>query len=200
MSTVKVLQEIHVERLRQQSEEGWSQTHDDEHHDGELALGAAAYCTSSSFGGGNHEAYNQWPWERATFKPTTPRKDLVKAGAMIVAEIERLDRASGAGSEEPSLEENLAMLSKLGKTKFVANTVKPSAKTLTLAGRPAKGDKMHLAVPVDAGAVDVSTGKPVKGATFPVTFSGWDGKNAIVQHEDGRYETLNETDGLSAAA
>ena len=30
----------------------------------------------------------------AWFKPTTPRRDLVKAGALIIAEIERLDRAT----------------------------------------------------------------------------------------------------------
>jgi len=36
-----------------------------------------------------------WPikWMAAWFKPTDPRRDLVKAGALCIAEIERLDRA-----------------------------------------------------------------------------------------------------------
>jgi hypothetical protein len=35
-----------------------------------------------------------WPWDLKWWKPTTPRRDLVKAAALIVAEIERLDRAA----------------------------------------------------------------------------------------------------------
>jgi len=35
-----------------------------------------------------------WPWGGFTWKPTTPRRDLVKAAALILAEIERLDRAT----------------------------------------------------------------------------------------------------------
>lgn len=38
-----------------------------------------------------HGAYH-WPWSREWWKPKNPRRDLVKAGALIVAEIERLDR------------------------------------------------------------------------------------------------------------
>lgn len=34
------------------------------------------------------------PWSRAWFKPTQPRRDLVKAGALTLAEIERIDRAA----------------------------------------------------------------------------------------------------------
>jgi hypothetical protein len=40
-----------------------------------------------------------WPqdWE---FKPADPRRMLVKAGALILAEIERLDRAALAATEQ----------------------------------------------------------------------------------------------------
>ncbi|MEB3421767.1 hypothetical protein VK682_24660 [Salipiger manganoxidans] len=41
-----------------------------------------------------------WPWDRKWWKPTTPRRDLVKAGALIVAEIERLDRAALRAAQE----------------------------------------------------------------------------------------------------
>lgn len=34
-----------------------------------------------------------WPWDESWWKPTNRRRDLVKAGALILAEIERLDRA-----------------------------------------------------------------------------------------------------------
>ena len=34
-----------------------------------------------------------WPWAITLFKPTTPRRNLIKAGAMIIAEIGRIDRA-----------------------------------------------------------------------------------------------------------
>ncbi|AFQ48272.1 hypothetical protein [Burkholderia cepacia] len=37
-----------------------------------------------------------WPktWEPSWSKPTTPRRNLVKAGALILAELERLDRVA----------------------------------------------------------------------------------------------------------
>jgi hypothetical protein len=35
-----------------------------------------------------------WPWDRKWWKPTDRRRDLVKAAALILAEIERLDRAT----------------------------------------------------------------------------------------------------------
>ncbi|MNC99215.1 hypothetical protein D3C83_174210 [compost metagenome] len=38
-----------------------------------------------------------WPWEGCWWKPTGRRRDLVKAGALILAEIERLDRAEIGG-------------------------------------------------------------------------------------------------------
>lgn len=44
-----------------------------------------------------------WTWDRSWWKPTNRRRDLVKAGALILAEIERLDRAAPeaeGGSDE----------------------------------------------------------------------------------------------------
>jgi hypothetical protein len=35
-----------------------------------------------------------WPWSREWWQPKDRRRDLVRAGALIVAEIERLDRAA----------------------------------------------------------------------------------------------------------
>lgn len=90
------------ERQRQQSVEGWTPDHDDEHSTG--ALARAAVCYASHAGNPNNKnaldyqkAFSpaRWPWGREWWKPTTPRRDLVKAGALIIAEIERLDRAAG---------------------------------------------------------------------------------------------------------
>lgn len=41
-----------------------------------------------------------WCWDRSWWKPTTPRRDLVKAAALILAEIERIDRAAAAETGE----------------------------------------------------------------------------------------------------
>ena len=35
-----------------------------------------------------------WPWDWSWWKPRTPRKNLIRAAALIVAEIERIDRAN----------------------------------------------------------------------------------------------------------
>lgn len=44
-----------------------------------------------------HGAWNDWPWEDAAWKPVDdPIRNLVKAGALIAAEIDRLLRAQDA--------------------------------------------------------------------------------------------------------
>ncbi len=84
-----------AERLRQVDDEGWSPEHDDQHAVGELAAAAACYITNVCEGGdpeGEGRPPFGWPWSHDWWKPTNPRRDLVKAGALILAEIERLDR------------------------------------------------------------------------------------------------------------
>lgn len=85
--------ELQVERRRQVVEEGWTPDHDDKHVNGELAKAAAAYAVVGNFLGSF--LLSLWPWDSTWFKPTTKRRNLVKAGALILAEIERLDRAAG---------------------------------------------------------------------------------------------------------
>lgn len=41
-----------------------------------------------------------WPWDASWWKPNARRRNLVKAGALILAEIERIDRAAGIGKGE----------------------------------------------------------------------------------------------------
>lgn len=86
------LADIADERQRQISAEGWTPEHDDEHDTGELARAAACYALSA--GGRLATVITQWPWDRKHWKPKSPREDLVRAGALILAEIERIDRAA----------------------------------------------------------------------------------------------------------
>lgn len=98
----KAAVDILAERLRQSDKEGWTIDHDDSHTDGSLALAAATYASHAGSGVALHVSPNiyqmipatvaGWPWHKKFWKPKNPRRDLVKAGALILAEIERLDR------------------------------------------------------------------------------------------------------------
>lgn len=100
MSKSAAVIDVLAERIRQVEAEGWTAEHDDAHDKGEMATVAACYALHA--GGFSAEAVMEiWPkpWGRLWWKPNTPRRDLVKAGALILAEIERLDRLA---AEEPS--------------------------------------------------------------------------------------------------
>lgn len=90
------LADVAAERQRQIEQEGWDAQHDDDHAAGELALAGAAYVAHDQF---PSHAHDIWPWSRMWWKPTTRRRDLVKAAALIVAEIERMDRAENNGAK-----------------------------------------------------------------------------------------------------
>ncbi|HEJ3062549.1 TPA: hypothetical protein SL272_000882 [Pseudomonas aeruginosa] len=83
--------DVLAERRRQVEAEGWTTEHDDEHDCGELASAAGCYAmyTQAYPAGDPHQS---WPWDASWWKPKTARENLVRAGALILAEIERLDR------------------------------------------------------------------------------------------------------------
>lgn len=91
--------DVLAERQRQIEAEGWTPEHDDQHTDGSLAVAAACYAIADR--DGRAEAPPFWPWDLDWWKPSDDRRMLVKAGALILAEIERLDRATAlpAGPE-----------------------------------------------------------------------------------------------------
>ncbi|MBE5528411.1 hypothetical protein A9J41_12950 [Laribacter hongkongensis] len=91
------------ERRRQMDVEGWTPEHDDAHENGEIATAAICYVLySNADTSTKHLMVPQgWPWDYAWWKPTTPRRDLVKAAALLLAEIERIDRAMLAADTEP---------------------------------------------------------------------------------------------------
>lgn len=86
--------DVLAERARQISQEGWTPENDDSYQSGDLAAAAACYALPNPFMDHERLAPADWPWSRKWWKPTNRRRDLVKAGALILAEIERLDRAA----------------------------------------------------------------------------------------------------------
>ncbi len=83
---------IAEERKRQIEVEGWTSEHDDQHSVGAMAAAGAAYA--ANYAGADSAALDLWPWEWKWWKPTPndPVRQLVKAGALIAAEIDRLQR------------------------------------------------------------------------------------------------------------
>jgi hypothetical protein len=93
---------IAEERQRQIEVEGWTSEHDDEEIRPEsLAFAAACYAVPESgrniYAGENGLSNVRrvlWPWSNVWWKPTPDNRirELQKAGALIAAEIDRLQR------------------------------------------------------------------------------------------------------------
>lgn len=110
------LNDVAAERWRQrapkhQGGEGWTDAHDDAYKSSSMAAAAACYAYYGSLDD-KYRAYehnrhlhrgpgilsvlsHMWPrsWTAAWWKPKDRRRDLVRAAALLLAEIERLDRA-----------------------------------------------------------------------------------------------------------
>lgn len=115
MTTTKAIDDVLSERARQVSVEGWTPEHDDQHDKGELAAAAACYAASAfNSTAPKPHAFSDcvfgfqsfigafWPWSRTWWKPKDARRDLVRAAALIIAEIERIDRAAETASDLPA--------------------------------------------------------------------------------------------------
>lgn len=75
------------ERHRQVEAEGYDAAHDADHDEGELESAAIAYLLAAD----PDAAAEFWPWDAAGYKPSTDSiSNLVKAGALVAAEIDRL--------------------------------------------------------------------------------------------------------------
>ncbi|WP_237613972.1 hypothetical protein [Pseudomonas aeruginosa] len=97
--------DVQAERRRQVEAEGWTPEHDDKHSHGQMARAAACYALAGSSAPSDGTAALlvslAWPWDEQWWKPSTARRDLVKACALALAEIERLDRAGISQSPQP---------------------------------------------------------------------------------------------------
>lgn len=103
--------DVLAERKRQIEAEGWKPESDDVYDTGEMALAAACYAAHSASCAAikaPHTARGvfvrtrsaqdfvgeMWPWSADWWKPSGHRRNLEKAAALILAEIERIDRAA----------------------------------------------------------------------------------------------------------
>lgn len=113
---------IAAERRRQVGREGWSAKHDDEHEDASLAMAAALYASPEPLytvqKAPNSVAWTDpWPWHDQVQgarggwhkvpawdkRKTHPRlRQLVIAGALIAAEIDRLNRTALRTTSTPT--------------------------------------------------------------------------------------------------
>lgn len=101
--------DVLAERRRQVEAEGWTPEHDDEHTNDEIAALACFYAMPpesrewscpDGYGDTLGESIRPAGWQTTT---GDRRRELVKAGALILAEIERIDRAEAAKTQpQPS--------------------------------------------------------------------------------------------------
>ena len=96
---------IAAERARQINVKGWTPEHDDKHTDSELGFAACYYAMPCLIrvDGVTVAPIDLFPdtWSEAWAKRSYDRiRDLAKAGALIAAEIDRLQRQSGDCHEQ----------------------------------------------------------------------------------------------------
>lgn len=111
---------ISEERQRQIDVEGYTTEHDDQHDDGSLACAAAAYAWPMEYDGFETIDNPEFPGEvmpsgvdRKDMFPFAPEgwkpspddriRELAKSGALIAAEIDRLQRLKNAANGENDL-------------------------------------------------------------------------------------------------
>lgn len=92
--------DVLAERHRQMAVEGWTPAHDDQHQNAELPRAARSYALAAHLPEPVREKFrfkppSGWPFSRDWWKWHSPRRMLVIAAALIIAEIERLDRMAG---------------------------------------------------------------------------------------------------------
>lgn len=107
----KAINDVLAERERQKNIKGYSTDHDDAYEQNELVRAASGYVDhvvgrSWVFEDFGPEAYQDddapefWPWADGFWNPKSPREDLVRATAILIAEIERLDRKEAKADAE----------------------------------------------------------------------------------------------------
>jgi hypothetical protein len=90
--------DVLAERRRQIEAERLNSTHDDTYGWSEKLVHAAV-CYALADGSEDSIAPTLWPWSMSWWKPRSKRRNLVRAAALIIAEIDRMDRAAVEGGE-----------------------------------------------------------------------------------------------------
>jgi hypothetical protein len=90
----QVALDVLTERQRQIKHEGYTTAHDDRHAFDQLAKAAFCYIGCDFVFYRDDFIAQYWPWESWHWKPRGRRRNLVRAAALILAEIERMDRNS----------------------------------------------------------------------------------------------------------
>ncbi|KWF62408.1 hypothetical protein WL92_16930 [Burkholderia multivorans] len=98
------VRDVLAERQRQIDVEGYTFRADDENRAGAMSAAAAAYALIGS-GWSQAAALEFWPegWSGECWKPADSRRNLVKATALLLAEIERIDRQATRAKPEASI-------------------------------------------------------------------------------------------------
>ena len=94
------IERITYERREQITREEYFAAHDDKHDQQQLQRAAECYLLSADMHALGFKSFrppNSWPWEKEWWKPTDPVRDLEKAGALWLAEIDRMKRLPAEG-------------------------------------------------------------------------------------------------------
>lgn len=88
--------DVLAERRRQVTEEKFDAKHDRNWRLGELADAAVCYAMTEDQRGTEVAPFTEaraefWPWDEKWWKPKDRRRDLVRAAALLIAEIDRMD-------------------------------------------------------------------------------------------------------------
>lgn len=96
----KGINDVLDERLRQIIEEGYGSSGDDMYDGGTLAIAGCCYAMHAAWslspinvGKLLMGVPELWPWDPSTWNPQEIRRNLIKGAALLIAEIDRIDRA-----------------------------------------------------------------------------------------------------------
>lgn len=133
------------ERLRQIDVEGYNSYHDDLYISCELTKAAACYALAPD---GPHSGIPplMWPWEAKYWKPSSYKRNLVKAGALTLAEIQRAHRLNPtARTEDDRLQRILSKLQNLLSPPLTMVLTSTNPKS----GEKEKGEEVVINKPVE---------------------------------------------------
>lgn len=91
MTAIQLIEKEREKQIRK----GFTLEHDDAHTDAEILWAANCYCYLAASDATEYPKGNPpggWPWEIDAWNPEDDITNLVKSAALIVAEIERLQR------------------------------------------------------------------------------------------------------------